>query len=279
MNTNIKPIQAQAHLERQARIDLAACHRIAARFELHEAIDNHMTLLVPGCTDRFYLAPFGMHWSEIKASDFCEVDLSGRLVAGKGPIEPTALYIHAPVHRLAPRARCVLHTHMPYATALTMLEQPGLRMAVQSAVMFHEDIAFVEYHGLAYDQSEGERLAHSLGDKSVLMMRNPRRAGHWQDCAACVRAALLPRACRTGTGAGYVNRANSARYPAGRGAIDARAIQRGGRGRWRGPRGSAFCGIKTHARPQRAGLRDLNSPAGQNPAVCRYPTAAPAMRQ
>jgi ribulose-5-phosphate 4-epimerase/fuculose-1-phosphate aldolase len=172
MSTNIKPIQAQAHLEQLARIDLAACHRIAARFELHEAIDNHMTLLVPGCTDRFYLAPFGMHWLEIKASDFCEVDLSGRLLAGKGPIEPTALYIHAPVHRLAPRARCVLHTHMPYATALTMLEQPGLRMAVQSAVSFHEEIAYVDYNGLAYDQSEGERLAHSLGDKSVLMMRN-----------------------------------------------------------------------------------------------------------
>jgi ribulose-5-phosphate 4-epimerase/fuculose-1-phosphate aldolase len=172
MSTNIKPIQAQAHLERQARIDLAACHRIAARFELHEAIDNHMTLLVPGYTDRFYLAPFGMHWSEIKASDFCQVDLSGRLLEGNGPIEPTALYIHAPVHRLAPRARCVLHTHMPYTTALTMLEQPGLRMAVQSALGFHDQIAFVDYNGLAYDQSEGERLAHSLGNKSVLMMRN-----------------------------------------------------------------------------------------------------------
>jgi ribulose-5-phosphate 4-epimerase/fuculose-1-phosphate aldolase len=172
MNTNIKPIQSQAHLERQARIDLAACHRIAARFELHEAIDNHMTLLVPGCTDRFYLAPFGMHWSEIRASDFCEVDLSGRLVAGKGSIEPTALYIHAPVHRLAPRARCVLHTHMPYTTALTMLEEPGLRMVVQSGVMFHEEIAFVDYNGLAYDQSEGERLAQALGNKSVLLMRN-----------------------------------------------------------------------------------------------------------
>ena len=172
MSSNIKSIQTQAHLERQARIDLAACHRIAARFALHEAIDNHMTLLVPGCTDRFYLAPFGMHWSEIRASDFCEVDLSGQLITGKGPIEPTALYIHAPVHRLAPRARCVLHSHMPYATALTMLEQPGLRMVVQSALMFHEEIAYVDYNGLAYDQSEGERLAQSLGNKSVLLMRN-----------------------------------------------------------------------------------------------------------
>ncbi len=172
MNTRFKSPQSQFYLEQQARIDLAACHRIAARLGLNEAIDNHMTLMVPGCTDRFYLAPFGMHWSEVRASDFCEIDLSGALVAGKGPIEDTAFFIHLPVHRLAPRARCVLHTHMPYATALGMLEPPGLRMVVQNSVMFYGDVACVDYNGLAYDQSEGERLARSLGDKSVLMMHN-----------------------------------------------------------------------------------------------------------
>jgi ribulose-5-phosphate 4-epimerase/fuculose-1-phosphate aldolase len=172
MSTSLQSIKPPSAAERQASVDLAACHRIAARFGFHEAIDNHMTLLVPGFTDRFYLAPFGLHWSEVKASDFCEVDLSGALVAGKGPIEPTALYIHAPVHRLAPSARCVLHTHMPYTTALAMLEEPGLRTVVQSAVMFHNEIAFVDYNGLAYDQSEGERLARALGDKTVLLMRN-----------------------------------------------------------------------------------------------------------
>jgi ribulose-5-phosphate 4-epimerase/fuculose-1-phosphate aldolase len=66
----------------------------------------------------------------------------------------------------------VLHTHMPYATALTMLENPRLDMAVQSALMFADDIACVDYNGLALDASEGERLARALGDKSVLLMRN-----------------------------------------------------------------------------------------------------------
>src|ERR1700733_10459715 len=120
--------------ERQARIDLAACYRLADHFGLNEGIDNHMTMLVPGHTDRFLLAPFGLHWSEVKASDFMVVDLNGRILSGRGPVEPTALYIHMPVHRLAPQARCVLHTHMPYATALTMLENPRLEMAVQSAL-------------------------------------------------------------------------------------------------------------------------------------------------
>ena len=159
--------------ERQARIDLAACYRLAARHGLHEGIDNHLTMLLPGCVDRFLLTPFGLHWSEVRASDLLVLDLDGRLVAGHGPVEPTARFIHAPVHRLAPRARCVLHTHMPYATALCMLDNPRLEMALQTALGFHDDVAYdMNYNGLAYGVEEGERLAHALGDKSVLMMSN-----------------------------------------------------------------------------------------------------------
>jgi len=189
MNASLKPVasdtpagdaaaadpdsNANADAERSARVDLAACYRLAAHFDLNEGIDNHLTLLVPGHSDRFLLAPFGLHWSEVRASDFMVIDFNGRSLSGRGPIEDTALYIHLPVHRLAPQARCVLHTHMPYATALCMLENPHLEMAVQSALGFYDDIAYeCDYNGLAYDHTEGERLARALGTKSVLMMRN-----------------------------------------------------------------------------------------------------------
>jgi len=173
MSANLKSVSTLPEAERQARIDLAACYRLADHFGLNEGIDNHLTLLVPGHADRFLLAPFGLHWSEVKASDFMVIDFDGQMLSGRGPIEDTALYIHLPVHRLSPKAKCVLHTHMPYATALTMLENPRLEMAVQSALGYYEDVAYdVNYNGLAFDHTEGERLAGVLGDKSVLMMGN-----------------------------------------------------------------------------------------------------------
>jgi len=175
VNASLKSVSsdAAADAERSARVDLAACYRLAAHFGLNEGIDNHLTLLVPGYTDRFLLAPFGLYWSEVRASDFMVIDFNGRALSGRGPIEDTALYIHLPVHRLSPQARCVLHTHMPYATALCMLENPRLEMAGQSALGFYDDIAYeCDYNGLAYDHTEGERLARALGTKSVLMMRN-----------------------------------------------------------------------------------------------------------
>lgn len=173
MSATLKPIATTTEAERQARIDLAACHRLADHFGLNEGIDNHLTMLVPGHADRFMLAPFGLHWSEVKASDFMVIDFDGRMLSGRGPIEPTALYIHVPVHRLSPKAGCVLHTHMPYATAMSMLENPRLEMAVQSALGFYEDIAYdSNYNGLAFDYTEGERLAGVLGEKAALIMGN-----------------------------------------------------------------------------------------------------------
>lgn len=157
----------------QARIDLAAAHRLAVNYGFHEGIDNHFTLMVPGFDDRFFLAPFGLHWSEIKASDFLVVDFYGNIIEGEGLIEETAFYIHAPIHQSDRKIQAVLHTHMPYATALSMLEDPELDMASQNAIGFRDEVFYdCEYNGLAYDRSEGERMTKALGDKNILMLRN-----------------------------------------------------------------------------------------------------------
>jgi ribulose-5-phosphate 4-epimerase/fuculose-1-phosphate aldolase len=198
MNASFKSVATITESERQARTDLAACYRLADHFGLNEGIDNHMTMLVPGHADRFLLAPFGLHWSEVKASDFMVIDFNGQILSGRGPIEDTALYIHLPVHRLSPKARCVLHTHMPYATAMTMLENPRLEMAVQSALGFYEDVAYdPNYNGLAFDHTEGERFASVLGHRSVLMMGNHGALVIGETIAqAFERLYFLERACQ-----------------------------------------------------------------------------------
>ncbi len=226
MNASLKSVQSP-DAERQARVELAACYRLAERFGLNEGIDNHMTLLVPGHTDRFLLAPFGMHWSEVKASDFMVVDFSGRVVSGQGSVEDTALYIHQPVHRLSPQGQCVLHTHMPYATALCMLENPRLEMAVQTALGFYDDVAYDDsYNGLAYDVAEGERMARALGDKSVLMLANHGVLVVGKTVPQAFETAVLPGTCGAGAGAGAVDGTAAAAHLRVRDQEDSRAVQR-----------------------------------------------------
>jgi ribulose-5-phosphate 4-epimerase/fuculose-1-phosphate aldolase len=168
METSADPAEAAVQA---GRVDLAAAFRLAVLNGFHEAIDNHFTLTVPGRPWRYLLNPFGLHWSEVRASDLLEIDLDGTVVAGAGMADRSAVCIHGPVH--ARGHACVLHTHMPYATALTQLEDMTVEMTGQNAFGLHGRIAYdYDYGGLALDMAEGERIADLVGDNIVLMMAN-----------------------------------------------------------------------------------------------------------
>jgi ribulose-5-phosphate 4-epimerase/fuculose-1-phosphate aldolase len=158
----------------QVRVDLAAAHRLAVTHGFSEGIFNHFTSAVPGTDDRYYQIPFGLHWSEVTASSLMEVGYDGKVLRGDGEVEASALCIHAPIHRLIPRHACVLHTHMPFASALARLDDPRLIALGQTEIGFLDIVAYDgEYAGLALEPAEGERLAGVLGpDRAVLVMAN-----------------------------------------------------------------------------------------------------------
>jgi len=157
---------------RQARVHLAAALRLAVLHELEEGIDNHFTVTVPGHDDRYLILPFGLHWSEARASDLIVFDESGRTLEGTGVVELSAQCIHAPIHRIC-GARVVLHTHQPWALALNMLKDNRLVPASQTAAFFHGHVAYDDtYMGTADYPDEGVRLARAIGDKHVLFMKN-----------------------------------------------------------------------------------------------------------
>lgn len=155
-----------------ARVDLAAAFRLAVRMDLHEGVCNHFSFMLPD-GKRFLLNRHGLHWSEVTATNLLTLDADGHVLEGKGEFEKTAFYIHSRIHLAHPRAACVLHTHMPYATALTLLEDGRLEMVEQNALRFNDDIAYDDtYNGLVVDNAEGDRLAAALGDKRVLFLAN-----------------------------------------------------------------------------------------------------------
>ena len=160
------------------KVDLAAAVRLAGRFGLSEGISNHFTYSLDEAGERFLLHAFGLHWSEVRASDILTVDCDGNALDGDGEVERSAFVIHSRVHRACSRgacsrARCVMHTHMPYATALSLLEDTGLEPVDQNALRFYGDVAYDSgYAGLALAEDEGERLSAALGDKRVLFMSN-----------------------------------------------------------------------------------------------------------
>ncbi len=164
---------ASAAAQWQARVDLAAAHRLCVMEGFNEGIFNHLTLRVPGTTDRYYQIPFGLHWFEVTASCFMEVGYDGVRYAGEGEIEQSCYCIHAPMHRLLPKAGAVFHTHMPHASALTRLEDPQILPIGQTELGVSIHTAYdMSYGGPAFDPAEGARLAGIIGDKTILFMAN-----------------------------------------------------------------------------------------------------------
>ena len=153
------------------RRDLAAAFRAAVRFGMHEGVCNHFSLAVEA-NRTFLLNPHGVHFSRLRASNLVLIDADGRSLGGDQAVH-TAFYIHARIHLANRAAHCVLHAHPPYATAIACLEGGRLLPCHQNALRFVDRVAYYDdYGGLVLDAAEGDRIAASLSDKSVLFLKN-----------------------------------------------------------------------------------------------------------
>jgi len=157
----------------QARADLALALRAAAHHGLSEGVCNHFSVELADGSGRFLLNPQGLLWQEVQADDIVLIDVQGQRLAGRHPVEATAMHIHSAIHRLAGKA-CVLHTHMPYATALTLTQDRALDTTLsQNAMRFHGRVAAdPHYNGLALDAGEGERIALAMHGADVVFLGN-----------------------------------------------------------------------------------------------------------
>ncbi|MSO93079.1 MAG: hypothetical protein EXQ86_06730 [Rhodospirillales bacterium] len=158
---------------RQARVDLAAAFRLAARWDWQEGIGGHFSMRLPGDDELFLLNPLGVLWSEIRASDLLVVDIEGNKVDGEGEVERTAFCIHGAIHKAGVRNHCVIHTHTPYATAMATLKSPRFEFIHQGGLRFYDDIAYdPEFNGLVTADEEGERIAKIMGEKRAVFLAN-----------------------------------------------------------------------------------------------------------
>ncbi len=158
---------------REARIDLAAAHRLAARLGFDDGIWNHFSLTVPGRPEHFLVKPHGLLCAEVTASNLIAADCDGNTVDGRGVAERSGVCIHSRVHLAKTEAACVLHTHMRYATWLSMVENGRLLPINQNGMRYYGRISYDDdYGGLAVELDEGERIARALGDNNILILAN-----------------------------------------------------------------------------------------------------------
>jgi len=159
-------------VEWKLRVDLAAAFHMAVEDNLHEGIANHFSAVLEE-DGLFLVNPLGLHFSEVTASKLIVCDFDGNVVRGDGLPAPSARHIHAPIHRLIPRARVLMHTHQPFATALTMIANGRLEWALQTSCRFYGRVTYdTDYDGVALSETVGERMANRLGDADLMFLGN-----------------------------------------------------------------------------------------------------------
>ena len=161
-----------AEERRHRKQRLAASFRLFAKFGFDEGVAGHITARDPERTDHFWVNPFGVHFSQIRASDLILVNDRGEVVEGEYPVNGAAFAIHSRVHAARPEVVAAAHAHSMYGKSWATLGRL-LDPLTQDACAFYEDHGlFEDYTGVVYETSEGDRIAEALGNRKAVILRN-----------------------------------------------------------------------------------------------------------
>lgn len=159
-----------------ARLQLAACYRVFAHLGWTEMIYNHITLRLPDSVSQgerqFLINPFGLHYSEVTASNLVKIDLQGRVLDGSTyPVNPAGFTVHGAIHAGIEGAHCVMHTHTTAGVAVACL-QGGLSQSNFYSAQLHDMVAYHDFEGITIHAEEAPRLLKSIGTKPAVILRN-----------------------------------------------------------------------------------------------------------
>lgn len=158
--------------ESSLRIELAACYRIFAMLGWTELIYNHITVRIPGPERHFLINPFGLHYSEVTASNLVKIDLQGNVVgAADWPVNPAGFTLHSAIHAGIADAHCVMHTHTTAGCAVAC-SAAGLSMDNFYSAQLYNRLAYHDFEGITVHAEEGPRVVRSIGAAQAVILRN-----------------------------------------------------------------------------------------------------------
>ncbi|MFN7710240.1 MAG: class II aldolase/adducin family protein [Holosporales bacterium] len=185
-------------LDTQIRFDLAAAYRICAHLGLDDLTYTHLSARA-GDGNSYYIYPFGLLYSEVTPDNLLHVSLMGEILKGQEyQYNSTGYVVHGSIYRNRPDVTSIFHLHT-HATVAVSAMKHGLAPISQWALHFYDQVAYHPYNSLALDmEDEGQRVARSLGQKFVMLMRNHGMLA----CGKTIQEAMfytyhLEQACKT----------------------------------------------------------------------------------
>jgi ribulose-5-phosphate 4-epimerase/fuculose-1-phosphate aldolase len=158
--------------EQELRVELAACYRIFDYLGWTELIYNHITVKLPGNDHHFLINPYGLHYSEVTASNLVKVDIDGNIMEDtEYTVNPAGILIHTAVHGAREDVQCITHTHTDAGMAVAC-STGGLRTDNFYSALLQNRVAYHDFEGLTVLDDEKPRLIANIGNRNLLILRN-----------------------------------------------------------------------------------------------------------
>jgi L-fuculose-phosphate aldolase len=132
---------------------------------------GHISVRVPDDPQHFFMKPHNVGLDEITPANILTIDLAGNVVAGTAR-RHSEVYIHSEVYKARSDVTCVLHTHPPYAIALSANATP-LKGLSQPGALFHDSLGlYNDTINLIRTPEMGARVARALGSGRAALLKN-----------------------------------------------------------------------------------------------------------
>jgi L-fuculose-phosphate aldolase len=132
---------------------------------------GHISFRLPDNPALFFMKAHSLGLDEITHDNILTIDLDGNVVAGTAR-RHSEVYIHSEIFKARADVNCVLHTHPPYAIALSAAKRP-LAVYSQPAALFYNALGlYDESINLIRSTAMGAGVARALASHRAVLLKN-----------------------------------------------------------------------------------------------------------
>ena len=132
---------------------------------------GHISARLPGKKPLFIMKPHSVGLDEITPKNILTIDMTGKVVAGTAR-RHSEVFIHSEIYKARPDVGCVIHTHPPYAVALSGSGRP-MKALSQGGALFRGAVGlYTDTINLIRTPEMGAGVARALGNNRIVMLKN-----------------------------------------------------------------------------------------------------------
>ena len=158
-------------MDQQLKHDLALAYHIIAHLKMDDHTYTHISVR-PAGADYFYMAPFGLSFSEVMPGDLLKISIADMDKARQGDeYNITGYIIHGSIYAARSDINAVIHLHTHEIVAVSSIKE-GLMPINQWAMHFYNNVSYSDYDSLVMHNESRDKIASDLGRNKVMLLRN-----------------------------------------------------------------------------------------------------------